>query len=689
VRLRFVYNLGLSALSLLASARAAAQEPAPPSAPPPSATPPPIPPPAEDELALFEETATAEAPEQEVTKRSVDAETIRRLPGGRGDALRGIEVLPGVARTTLDNADPILRGAAGHESETLLNGTPVPFLYHFGGLTSFLSSRLVERLELYPGNFPVRYGRVAGGVLDVRVKDPQSDRLRAAVDLSLIDSAGFVEAPLGDSTNVALAVRRSNIDFFFDTFVPDDVYSVVAAPVYYDYQGLVVHRFSDATRLRVMGYGSQDTLKLLFSEPPDEDPAIAGNVQGKLAFHRLALELETEPSATSQLRLSATLGWLDLVQRIGSLEQVLSGPEVFARAEGSFELASNLRASVGGDFSSLFASGRYRGPYPGQLEGEPRDRDPLGTARSISDEIDAYGVIQPALYADLGYRPLPELLITPGARLDYFHQLRHWTFDPRLALRYELTPTTALKGGAGYFTQAPEFWQSLASVGNPAVDPYRALQFSLGVEQGTAESAKVGLEGFYKRLEHYVVATENREAPHYRNTGQGRMYGAELSAQARFAGDGLFYLAYTLSKSERRSSVDEPFRLFDADQTHLLSLVTSKGLGAGWEIGARFRLASGNPSTPITGAVYDARSGLYIPRYGAVNSERTPLFHQLDLRVEKAWHPGPLTLALYLDIQNVYNAQHREDVRYAYDYSASEGVTGLPFFPNLGFRGEL
>jgi hypothetical protein len=681
VRLRLSSPTGLLALALLAtlSQRAVAQES------PPSAAPPPSP----DELVLFEETATVEAPAQDVIKRSVDTDTIRRLPGARGDALRGIEVLPGVARTTLDSADPILRGAAGHESATMLNGTRVPFLFHFGGLTSFLSPRLVDRLELYPGNFPVRYGRVAGGVLDVRVKDPSSERLRAAVDLSLIDSAAFVEAPLGASTNAVVAARRSNIDFFFDTFAPDDVYSVVAAPVYYDYQAVVVQRVSESTRLRFLGYGTQDTLELLFSEPPDEDPAIAGNVQGRIAFHRFGVELETEPSSTSHVSLSATVGWLDLLQRIGPLEQQVSGPELFGRAEASFELAPNLRATFGADFASLFASGRYRGPYPGQLEGEPRDDDPLGNARTVSDEIDAYGVIQPAFYADVGYRPLPALLISPGARVDYFHELRHWSVDPRLALRYELTPTTALKGGAGYFTQAPEFWQSLKSVGNPRIDPYRALQFSLGVEQGAGENAKVGLEGFYKRLERYIVATENREAPHYRNTGSGRMFGAELSAQARWSGDGLFYLAYTLSRSERRSTSAEAFRLFDTDQTHLLSLVASQGLGAGWEIGARFRLASGDPETPVIGAVYDARTGLYVPRYGGVNSERGPLFHQLDLRVEKQWHPGPLTLAAYLDIQNVYDARHREDERYAYDYSTSEGVTGLPFFPNLGFRGEL
>ena len=39
-------------------------------------------------------------------------ETIRRLPGTRGDALRSIEILPGVARTSIGQGTPILRGAS-------------------------------------------------------------------------------------------------------------------------------------------------------------------------------------------------------------------------------------------------------------------------------------------------------------------------------------------------------------------------------------------------------------------------------------------------------------------------------------------------------------------------------------------------------------------------------------------------
>ena len=152
----------------------------------------------------FSAVATVEAPPREATRRSISGEMLTEMPGTRGDALRAIEVLPGVGRTTLNNGDPILRGAGQDESQTYLNGAPVPFLYHFGGLTSFFNSRYIERVDLYPGNFSTRYGRVSGGVIEVRSKDPRSDGFHAGFDLNLIDSSAFVSSNAGTKASFAL-----------------------------------------------------------------------------------------------------------------------------------------------------------------------------------------------------------------------------------------------------------------------------------------------------------------------------------------------------------------------------------------------------------------------------------------------------------------------------------------------------
>jgi hypothetical protein len=72
-----------------------------------------------------------------------------------------------------------------------------------------------------------------------------------------------------------------------------------------------------------------------------------------------------------------------------------------------------------------------------------------------------------------------------------------------------------------------------------------------------------------------------------------------------------------------------------------------------------------------------------------VNSVRDPLFHQLDVKLEKGWKFGDFTLAAYLDVQNVYNATNPDGRAYNYDYTEREDVSGLTFFPNLGVRGEL
>jgi outer membrane receptor protein involved in Fe transport len=492
-----------------------------------------------DEELEFEGTAEVEAPPREVTKRTVEQQTVTRMPGTRGDALRAIEIMPGVARTSLGQGDPILRGAAAGESQVFLDGIPVPFMFHFGGLTSFMSSRLVEKLDVYPSNFSPRYGRAVGGVIDITSRDPATDRLHAVLDLSLIDSSAFVEAPITPELGFAAAVRRSNIDFVFENFVPDDTYDVVAAPTYLDYQAMVNYRLSSATSLRLMGYGSRDSLELFFSDANDEDPGLAGEIKGKIQFHRAGLQLIRKDTDGVSAFANVTAGRISLLQRIGEAEQEFKATELYGRAEASFELHRTLRLTAGSDFFGWFIDGSYHGPQPGSFEGDPTDGDPLAAQRSISLQDDWVPVAQPAAYLELAFRPIPALLISPGARIDYYGEIKDVSVDPRLALRLEVTPATALKGGVGYYSQPPMSWQSLPVIGNPDLTHFRALHTSAGVEQWLGENAKVTAEGFFKRVDDIVIGTENREAPQFVNEGEGRIYGGELSGEARWRSEAL------------------------------------------------------------------------------------------------------------------------------------------------------
>lgn len=663
--------------------------PAAPAAAPVAAAAPPeaVPEPAPDEES-FEAVADVEAPPREPTRRAIDEKQLTRMPGTRGDALRAIEVLPGVGRTgfAASEGPPIIRGAQPYESMVTLDGAPIPLLYHFGGLTSVYNSHLLEQVEMYPGNFSARYGRVIGGVVEAKTRDPRTDGFHGMLELSLIDNFVLLEAPISEKTSFALAGRRSNIDFVFEQMVPDDAFNVVAAPVYYDYQGMVVHRFNQNHKLKLQAYGSYDALKLVFSDPNEEDPALKDTVEGKIQFHKLHAQMKSQFGTTVQQNIDIAAGPIVAGAVIGDLRQEFTGVDAHGRAEWGIFASDKLRIDIGTDTYIQTIHGKYEGPPPQQAEGDPTSEQPLGTIDLVRVEDTLY-IVRPGAYAELSYRPVSNWLLLPGVRADYDYGTRHWVVDPRFSTRYGVTESTTLKGGVGLFSQPPEYYELIEAFGNPDLEPYRAVHTSVGVEQVIADGFEVGVEGFYKHLYNRIVATPGGVPPYFMNDGKGRIYGGELSAELKTASH-FGYLAYTLSRSERQDR-DEAWRLFDYDQTHNLSVVYSYDFGSGWSAGARFRLTSGDPETPILGGVYDANSDLYRAVYGDVNSARRPTFHQLDVRGEKKWTFEDWSLTAYLEVLNAYNAQNVEGTTYSFDYTEKETATGLPIFPNLGIRGEL
>src|SRR5205814_2176872 len=117
----------------------------------------------------------------------------------------------------------------------------------------------------------------------------------------------------------------------------------------------------------------------------------------------------------------------------------------------------------------------------------------------------------------------------------------------------------------------------------------------------------------------------------------GRVYGGQFFVRQDLW-MGLFgWITYTISRSERADHPDDPYRIFQYDQTHILTLVASYQFGRGYQAGARFRYVTGNPVTPVATAYFDANQDGYVPVQGKLYSARLADFHQLDVRFDKAW----------------------------------------------------
>jgi len=168
--------------------------------------------------------------------------------------------------------------------------------------------------------------------------------------------------------------------------------------------------------------------------------------------------------------------------------------------------------------------------------------------------------------------------------------------------------------------------------------------------------------------------------------GKGRSYGTQFLLRQQQWAHFFGWVSYSLLRSERQDAPGLAWRLFDYDQTHVFTALGSYDLGAGFEVGARFRAATGYPRTPVTGAYYNSSTNTYEPIFGAHNSIRIPAFYSLDVRFAKRLKIARTELEIYLDVQNVTNHANPEEIVYNTTYTQRGYITGLPILPVLGAR---
>ena len=624
-------------------------------------------------------TVTGEAPPLVQGAGVLVRADLERLPGGGNDAIRSLDAMPGVVNFQLPLAESgvVIRGASPQDSKILVDGFEIPRLYHDIGFRSIVPAEAIDQLDYIPGGFDVAFGRATSGIVDVTTR-AGGDQTHQQAEMSSADGGVLAQGAMPGGRYL-VAFRRSVIDQLLPALLPDDLdLSLTTVPRYYDEQLRIDYAPSPRWSLRLSSVGSDDVLALYTSHmlAPDK------RLYDRTRFVRVTTAARYRDGAwTADLAVSG-IAQQAAFERGSHQHLSVTSPGVTARGEATRWLGdvAGLGAvswRIGGELAVSRSTIDLALPRD-RREGEPNAADdPMDTSQRFTGEIwtpdfAAWTAATAALD--------PRIQLTTGLRLDAFARIHAVAIQPRAELAVALTPRVTARLSAGAYRRPPEYQTELLDA---ALAPERATQLVGGVAIQPHDAVRIQASAYYTDRSHLIT----RVADRLTNDGRGTSAGAELFATLHH-GSWFGWLSYAYSHSTR---VDQPggaTRLFDYDQPHTLNVAASYRFGR-WQLGGRFRLYSGLPQTPVLGAVFDSDSNLYTPIYGAVNSDRAPVHHQLDLRLDRQWRWGPVKMTYFLDIQNVYVNQSTLAYLYSYDYQQRAAFRALPILPTAGLRGEL
>jgi len=641
-----------------------------------------------------EATVRGRASPRDPWRRDLDAVELQRMAGTRGDALLAVQNLPGVGRPPFGLGAFVLRGSDPEDTLVTLESQPIGLPFHLYGLATTIATDLIDRVEVLPGNFSARWGRVAGGVVNVVLRAPRRDRPHLVADVDVIDAGVFASVPLGRRASVAVGARRSYLDGLAALFTPAaQRQSFVRLPRYWDWQVALDADVSPRDAVRVVGSGSDDALVLNFAEPDPNDPTLYGEAGSITRFHGVQGRWQHRFSPGTTHTFAPALGWNHALVSAGSAVRYDITSTTFAlRDELEARLSRRARVVAGLDLQAGTTTVALLAP-PLSTNGIS---DPVGATGTVALR-ETWAFLNPAGFVETELDPTARVRISAGVRFDYFSRFARATLDPRLSLTARLAPRMSLRAGLGTYSTPPRGYAVLRGFGNPDLVPERWLHGALGaVWEPIAGVLETSVDAFVKLgddtvapSDRVVEGPDGRRPLRYENRGDARVLGVELFARLRPGRWPVFaQLAYTFQQAERRDRTGAPWYPSAWDQPHLVTALAGVVLPRRWEVGLRVRATSGLTEPRVTGALYDSDHDVALTRASLWDPARLPATFSLDLRAAKRFRWGPVAMQCILEVLNATHYTNVESRVYAWDRRSSVPITGLPIVPSIGLRGE-
>ena len=637
--------------------------------------------------------------ESPVSSQKLSIREIERNPGGNRDISKIIQSLPGVISVPGFRNDVVIRGGSPSENKFYLDGIEIPIINHFqtqgstGGPVGLLNVNFIKEVNFYTGAFPVNYANGLSSVLDFRQMDGNANKAKYRFTLGSSDVGFTADGPIGKKTTYIFSARQSYLQGLFSLL------GLPFLPNFIDYQAKVKVKLNEKDDISFLMVGAVDffRLNLKVNDNITDSIQLKSNkyILGYLPVYRqwnyTFGTVYTHYGAHSKTQYFLSRNMLNNTSyKYRNNDESSEDNRIFnyksieeenkLRIENSRTLRKwKLLAGTGLEYVQFGVDNKAKILIPGAP----------GTAGTIQD-IAFSTQLDLAKYSGFvrAYRNvMGNGTLSFAGRLDgntYNKHMQNVLNQPTASVSASLpTPVNGLffNANVGQFTQLPSYtilgYRNAAGAldNQDRVKYIRNRMVAAGLQYNKVKDTRITLEGFYKQYANYPLALNDSISLGNLGTDfavvgnepvssvcDGRAYGMEFLLQKR-SRSGLYgILAYTLSWSEFSDKNGNAVKSA-WDSRHTLSLVGGVKLKRNWEMGAKFRLATGRPYTPydvqrsLVKSNWDVK-GVALNDYNRLNTERLGTFSQLDVRVDKVWYFKKSSLNLYMDIQNFLNKEY-------------------------------
>ncbi len=646
----------------------------------------------------------------------ISTELVKKTPAllGENDVLKTLQLLPGVQAGAEGTANFNVRGGTPDQNLILLDGVPVYNVNHLFGFFSIFNTDALSNIEFYKGSLPARYGGRLSSVIDISMKEGNTNEQKGLFALSPIAGRFILEGPVkqGKSSSM-IAARRTWLDAFITPIQKLTNSEQFVSYNFYDLNAKINFTPTAKDRIFVSTYlGNDRFTNNTVSDDVNYNYRFAwGNQTGTIRWNRVV---------NSKLFSNLTAYYANYQYGL-TTRYFAENNNFFSRAASGIRdwaLRLDMDYLPNSAHSVKFGISAIRHAFSPEIQ-------QLRTNTGVTDTTFRSGSVLRALEASAYVEDditWGKLKVNAGLHFASFwvEGRAYPSVQPRLAGRYLLSDRSSIKASYARTVQYIHLLTN-SSLGLPTdlwvpstgkLSPQAATQYSIGYARLLSRLGfDFSLDVYYKSMSNQL---EYREGSTFLSdydtdwqrkvtVGRGESYGAEMMLEKK-QGRTRGWLSYTLSWNNRLFAdlnQGKPFP-YRYDRRHNIALLLTHTLSKTKSLSANFILSSGNavtlPSSVYKGVMpsfqtqigkfdYIQQSFNELGDISQRNNYRTPFYHRMDISYKTSKMRGDNVRSWVFSIYNLYN--RRNPFYLYYEKNQLKQFSLFPVVPSITYQYEF